>query len=400
MTSAGLFAGKTHAKAARQPTADELAREITALRVRIATLESDSANDMKALLPVPSLATHTPIPEGILFALARRSKQNPAASGDVIVASSDPETDSQCRAQNAADSSTGCCFCTEDRPNQWISYDFGSHPITPVAYVIQSCNFIEGSIHPRSWVLEGSAAGDKWTEIDRRTNVPDLNGPHRIVIFTISRPAQWRFLRLTQTQPNHAGNNVFAILYFDFFARRPRLRFELKVTDPFNGVIAYLNRTIDGNAALRGIIGVTGTPRGDAAEDRPANATDFDDVLGRFWSANRPNQTLTYDFKDRIVVPTHYALRAASSELVHLPYLRSWAIEASMDGSKWDEVDSRDNVEALDAPGAVGTFDVREKRNARFVRIRQIGENHPGAGNGFENSLVLSAWEIFGELIG
>jgi hypothetical protein len=35
----------------------------------------------------------------------------------------------------------------------------------------------------------------------------------------------------------------------------------------------------------------------------------------------------------------------------------------------------------------------------RFVRIRQTGENHPGAEKGFESSLVVSAWEVYGDLI-
>jgi hypothetical protein len=400
MAEEQLFAGKSHAKALRQPTADELVREIAALRERLAIVQANNAHDAKSLVPLPRQTARSPMTDGILFGLAAGTGQSAAASGAVVVASSDVSADPRCGAQNAADCSTSCCFCTEDRPNQWISYDFRSAPITPVAYLIQSCNFVEGSIHPRSWVLEGSPNGENWTEIDRRTNLPDLNGPQNIGTFTISRPAEWRFVRLTQTQPNHAKNNVFAFLYFDLLARIPRLRFELKPTDPFNGLIAYLNTTIGGNAADRGAIAVTGTPRGDAAEDRPANAVDFDDCAGRFWSANGPGQTLVYDFKERVIVPTHYAIRSGTSRFTHLPYLRSWAIETSADGAAWAEIDRREGVDELDAPAAVATFEIAERKEARFVRIRQTGENHRGAGSGFENSLVISAWEIFGELLG
>jgi hypothetical protein len=63
-------------------------------------------------------------------------------------------------------------------------------------------------------------------------------------------------------------------------------------------------------------------------------------------------------------------------------------------------VDRRDRVATLNGPGAVGTFVVAERAEGRFVRLKQTGENHPGAGKGFENSLVVSAWEVYGELIG
>jgi hypothetical protein len=295
-------------------------------------------------------------------------------------------------AKNASDPSPDSCFCSDDLPDQWIAYQFANRKLTPVAYLIQSCNFIEGSIHPKSWVVEGSLDGKSWVELDRRTNVGDLNGPSAIVTFSVSNRRECSIVKLRQTGANHAGNNCFAFVYFDILTERPRLSFELRRSDPFNGIVGYLNR------ANRTVV-VSGTPRSNAAEDAPSNATQFEDFEGRFWSANAPGQTLTYDFADRAVVVRAYAIRSAENKRVNLPYLRAWEIEISDDGAKWAVVDHREGVEALNGPAAVGTFTIAKPGQGRFVRIRQTGENHPGAEKGFENSLVVSAWEIYGDLI-
>jgi hypothetical protein len=47
-------------------------------------------------------------------------------------------------------------------------------------------------------VLEGSLDGSNWTEIDRQTEI-DRPMHEYVVSFVVSKPAESRFIRLTQT---------------------------------------------------------------------------------------------------------------------------------------------------------------------------------------------------------
>jgi hypothetical protein len=397
------FLGKDHASApvgAPDATAEELEQQVISLRQQFQEMDRDFALAHKSLTATPARILRSPIQDGVLYRFVQEFGRHPQDAGFVIVTSSDPDDRAVCRAANAADPSANTFFCSDDRPDQWIAYDFGSQTVTPVAYLIQTANFVEDSIHPRSWVLEGSLDGGSWIALDQRNDSAALNGPNLIGTFHIAAPMALKLLRLRQTGLNAAGNHILAFQYFDLFTQRPRLHFPLHITEPFNGVIAYLNELIGGNVAERGGIEVLGTPRSGEAADRPSNVASLDDYAGAFWSVDEPGQALTYDFKDRRVVVTHYALRSAAARRAHVPYLRSWVLEASADGGEWVAIDARENEKALNAPLAVAAFRVSGEKEARLVRIRQTAPNHAGAPAGAENALVVSAWEIFGELIG
>jgi hypothetical protein len=67
-----------------------------------------------------------------------------------------------------------------------------------------------------SWVVERSLDGEAWTEIDRRTD-------HNVFLllemasYPVSKAAECRFIRLTQTGKNHFGTNKLTINIFEFF---------------------------------------------------------------------------------------------------------------------------------------------------------------------------------------
>jgi hypothetical protein len=68
----------------------------------------------------------------------------------------------------------------------------------------------------KSWVVEGSLDGESWAEIDRQTNNQDFEywSP---AWFAVSNPAECRFIRLTQTDKNHRGNDVLNLYAVEFF---------------------------------------------------------------------------------------------------------------------------------------------------------------------------------------
>jgi hypothetical protein len=55
------------------------------------------------------------------------------------------------------------------------------------------------------WVVGRSLDGASWTEIDQKTNIWDFKDGWYAASFTVSKPAECRFIRLTQTGKNHTG---------------------------------------------------------------------------------------------------------------------------------------------------------------------------------------------------
>jgi hypothetical protein len=72
----------------------------------------------------------------------------------------------------------------------------------------------------KSWVVAISLDGEAWTEIDRKTDNEDFkHGDYYCVTFSfaVSKSAECRFIRLTQTGKRHDGYDHLAIRAFEFF---------------------------------------------------------------------------------------------------------------------------------------------------------------------------------------
>jgi hypothetical protein len=80
----------------------------------------------------------------------------------------------------------------------------------------------------------------------------------------------------------------------------------------------------------------------------------------------------------------------------NLVHLKNWVIEGSIDGRSWSEIDRQENNNTdLNGPYAVKTFCVSKVDTFRMIRLRQIGLNHRN-----DNYIVLTAFELFGAVIG
>lgn len=155
-------------------------------------------------------------------------------------------------------------------------------------------------------------------------------------------------------------------------------------TKDLNGVIAYLTQKYGGNVHDTGIVAVTACqPWG-----RPKYAVDLDSEFV-YISRNKMNSWLCYDFLDNRVIPTSYSMKSIDDRRP-----KSWAFEASNDGSSWTEIDCREDNYDLNDPMAIHNFttsNIPGKDGFRFIRIRQTGANHAG-----DHTLVISSLEIFG----
>jgi hypothetical protein len=92
------------------------------------------------------------------------------------------------------------------------------------------------------------------------------------------------------------------------------------------------------------------------------------------------------------IKPTHYTLRSRRDANAH--HLRFWTLEGSLDGSKWIELDRRENNTELNGQGAIATFRVSRSDSVHMIRLRQLGKNSDNC-----DYLIVSAIEVFGVLI-
>jgi hypothetical protein len=100
---------------------------------------------------------------------------------------------------------------SKDAPGQWICWDFHEMRVRPTHYTIRSYWL-------KSWVIESSLDGEGWTEIDRKTNNQDFKAhAWETASFAVSKSAECRFIRLTQTGKRHYPDDCLSISAFELF---------------------------------------------------------------------------------------------------------------------------------------------------------------------------------------
>jgi hypothetical protein len=69
----------------------------------------------------------------------------------------------------------------------------------------------------QSWVVQRSMDGKAWKEIDRKTNSWDFRLGWAMASFAVSKLAECRFIRLTQTGKRYDANGYLSMKAFEFF---------------------------------------------------------------------------------------------------------------------------------------------------------------------------------------
>jgi uncharacterized coiled-coil protein SlyX len=217
-------------------------RQLEGLDCRLSVLEPNLRAELKQLkspiatpTPVPPVSPSTlpsgvefPLkkawpPDGIISYLTRKHGGNVHDEGIVTITSKSVKSDqSEYAVRNVADlSSAYSWFLSKNKPGQWICWDFHEMRVRPTHYTIRSYRL-------KSWVVESSLDGKTWREIDRKRDNRDFSDGRETVSFAVSKLAECRFIRLTQTGKNHYGydysrsgqidrSNELAIFAFEFF---------------------------------------------------------------------------------------------------------------------------------------------------------------------------------------
>jgi hypothetical protein len=170
-----------------------------------------------------------------------------------------------------------------------------------------------------------------------------------------------------------------------------------------DGILAYLARKCGGNIHKRKVIAVTSgsfekttcTEEGiEKIVDMGTDAAYYSAFRLRSEQiAHTRNNWVCYDFKERKVVPTHYAIRSHHAN-AGAEHPIAWAVETSLDANNWREIDHKEKNHDLNADTVTRTFAVTGAAPCRYIRLVNIGKNHSG-----DDCLFISAWEIFGTLL-
>jgi hypothetical protein len=146
--------------------------------------------------------------KGIISYLTRKHGGNVHDNGIVKIASKSLGSGS---VEDVADFSSDSYFMSRDEPDQWIRWDFHGMRVHPTHYTISAYRL-------KSWVVDGSLDGINWTKIDRRRDNEILKYGNWVTrSFTISKSAECRFIRLTQTDKRHDGYDYLGIQACEFF---------------------------------------------------------------------------------------------------------------------------------------------------------------------------------------
>lgn len=112
-------------------------------------------------------------------------------------------------------------FRSGNSENNWICFDFKEHRVVPTHYTIKSRKCRPNDIHPRSWVVEGSADESSWETIDAESNCSYLNGRNLVHTFALNHPktTKFRYIRMRCTGPDWSNTYYLMLDSFEIYGR-------------------------------------------------------------------------------------------------------------------------------------------------------------------------------------
>jgi hypothetical protein len=152
--------------------------------------------------------------EGIISYLTKSQGGSIHGAGVMTITSQSVGVDPRNAVKNVVGLSADSAFRSGDGPGQWVRWDFHEMRVRPTHYTLKGAWL-------KSWVVEGSVDGESWTEIDRQTDRWDFSEGWATASFTVPKPGEFRFVRLTQTDTRHLSAQEHA--------ERPPPRYDLNL---------------------------------------------------------------------------------------------------------------------------------------------------------------------------
>jgi hypothetical protein len=156
---------------------------------------------------------------------------------------------------------------------------------------------------------------------------------------------------------------------------------------PWAGLISHLSELCGGNVHEKGLVNITcsSTQKNQCWE-----------IVNYGWTGyivtdSRPNSWIQFDFKDRVVSLTHYALKSHSG---CVNFFVQWILQGSVDGNTWSVLDAQ-NTQNLNGTSLTKIFpcsvNSSVRRLYRYIRLTQTGKASHGS-----DVLALANIEFFG----
>jgi hypothetical protein len=159
---------------------------------------------------------------------------------------------------------------------------------------------------------------------------------------------------------------------------------------PFSGLISHLSSLCGGNVHEKGVIAITSSSN---YRNNIWQIADY--VWTDYWYGNNEtNSWIQFDFQDRIVSLTGYALKSDGFGSHHL---LQWTVTGSKDGNTWNILD-RQNTQDLNGNFITKIYrcanDSSNSDSYRYIRLTQTAVNSSG-----NHHLMLSNIEFFGRMV-
>jgi hypothetical protein len=91
--------------------------------------------------------------------------------------------------------------------------------IVPPHYTIRTSCDGPGGPHLKSWLVETSANGESWREVDRKEDNEQLNGTWLTGTFALADSGECRFIRLVNIGRNHCESDQVGMSAWEIFGR-------------------------------------------------------------------------------------------------------------------------------------------------------------------------------------
>ncbi|KAK8871534.1 hypothetical protein M9Y10_007265 [Tritrichomonas musculus] len=175
----------------------------------------------------------------------------------------------------------------------------------------------------------------------------------------------------------------------------PGIQFSLDDQNPFNGIFNFLKRKSSDKIEAEVDITASSCYSDNADWCQPKNVVLFDDLYKCYESKNLPNSWISFDFKEKRVIPTNYTIRSRDidSNFIHP---KSWVIEGSIDNESWTILDRQNNCSRLNGKSLIYTFSLSNQQfvEFRYIRMRAVSPSWHGS-----NYFAINSFEIYGRLI-
>ena len=164
-------------------------------------------------------------------------------------------------------------------------------------------------------------------------------------------------------------------------------------SNAFSGIFNYLTKKCGGNPHEMNIIEIIPSSSSGGSSNSHTRVIDFS--WSNYWASNNsPNSYIRFDFKTYRVQINAYSLKSRS-ESPGGGHPKSWVIEGSNDGTKWDIIDYQHNSNDINGSRLVHTFQLSEmSQSFKYLQMKLTSENHRG-----DNFFNLTNIEFFGKLI-